>query len=451
MPLEIDEQHHRDDEMLVQRLVDAPSTKAPREDTITLVQQLIAVWLRRGGKVTIRGRHPGRKRHSIRYVNDFLNDIGNEIKSLQPKLDGRTGLNRDDLKNLLDLILRHWKYIGPLDETNAKSDNYDPIEDIDIDGSIELISTHLFPQKSNNKSIRLSRNTNNETRFKPASETIPEQYRRCAALVTFSSHQTIVAPDPPSAIRGFRDVLHTLWRSKNKADADPLLIWVVDRGSRSMEDPYALWRFWNTRTLATQFHALSQFSDYEGPERWRWLTGQTVIVVGSVGHDGVSELYVDDVPPPRQLLPSLHAEHVMIGEIPRIWAGDPNFQQLYGRKLEGLDSGVYTAFLSQGEENTDKSQVGYMRIRYDGYVDPKKLKGPKPTSTDSDSAIGAELPSPGPWYDNAFQIVYGAACFRLKKDWRNRPQIISSAEEAFAHLRHLGFAILTLEEFLNMM
>src|SRR5262245_5417431 len=71
----------------------------PAEAPVEFVRELHRCWKDRGGLVA------GKPRHSDRYLDDLLRLLGTPIKSLTPKLAGRTNLREMDADVLVRLFL----------------------------------------------------------------------------------------------------------------------------------------------------------------------------------------------------------------------------------------------------------------------------------------------------------------------------------------------------------
>src|SRR5258706_5635780 len=96
----------------------------PADRPAPFVLDLARAWKERGGTVA------GKPRHSDRYLDDLLRGLGTPVRSLTPKLAGRTHLRAADAGVLVHLFLSHWDYIGDPNsgETSARSaDPYAPI------------------------------------------------------------------------------------------------------------------------------------------------------------------------------------------------------------------------------------------------------------------------------------------------------------------------------------
>src|SRR5262249_23691598 len=92
-------------------------------------------WKERGGTIA------GKPRHSDRYLDDLLRGLGTPIKSLTPKLVGRTHLKPADAGVLVRLFLSHWDYVGHRSGAAARSaDLYRPmLSDQEIEKACDYI------------------------------------------------------------------------------------------------------------------------------------------------------------------------------------------------------------------------------------------------------------------------------------------------------------------------
>jgi len=87
---------------VIAEFVSADPAGAPAE----FVRELARGWKDRGGLLA------GKPRHSDRYLDDLLRLQGTPVRSLTPKLGGRTNLKETDAEVLVRLFLCHWTYTG---------------------------------------------------------------------------------------------------------------------------------------------------------------------------------------------------------------------------------------------------------------------------------------------------------------------------------------------------
>jgi DNA-binding transcriptional LysR family regulator len=97
---------------------------SPTEAPVEFVRDLGRRWKEGGGLIA------GKPRHSHRYLDDLLRARGTPIKSLVPKLVGRTNLRPADADVLVRLFLSHWDYIGDPDSgaiSQGPAYSYEPL------------------------------------------------------------------------------------------------------------------------------------------------------------------------------------------------------------------------------------------------------------------------------------------------------------------------------------
>src|ERR1700719_3419228 len=114
---------------------------SPTEAPVELVRDLAQRWKEKGGFLA------GKPRHSDRYLDDLLRWQGTPIRSLTPKLVGRTNLKAADADVLVRLFLSHWEYVGDPNsgEITARSaDVYKPLlSDEEIEGVCGYVAERI--------------------------------------------------------------------------------------------------------------------------------------------------------------------------------------------------------------------------------------------------------------------------------------------------------------------
>jgi hypothetical protein len=80
-------------------------------------------WKERGGFLS------SKPRHSDRYLDDLLKLQGTPIRSLTPKLVGRTNLKPADAAVLVRLFLSHWEYVGDPNSKEIAAQSADKLGD----------------------------------------------------------------------------------------------------------------------------------------------------------------------------------------------------------------------------------------------------------------------------------------------------------------------------------
>jgi len=202
-------------------------------------------------------------------------------------------------------------------------------------------------------------------------------------------------------------------------------------------------RFMNVEALISRFKALKRFKESVTEARWNWLQSRAIIVL----HDTRSGR--PDVP----WLPSFDPHHVLFSAIPPRWAGSPEFLALYG--TERLQETVYTIFLTSSHEaselrnlqDTPPSEVHReYELRYFGHA--------LLDETGERQERGLRLNTPGRSYVEALGTVFAAASRKLTLQRRGAELLIDGMKidptHATEKLRHHGFLLLSLDEFMKL-
>ena len=337
---------------------------SPADEPVEFVRDLARRWKERGGTVA------GKPRHSDRYLDDLLRGQGTPIKSLTPKLVGRTHLKSTDAGVLVRLFLSHWDYIGDPNsgEIGARStDLYKPVlSEAEIEGVCGYVMERITAAGIEAPSDRESSMT--LSKLGDTSKLIVAEFKKAIAIFTASVGQTVLVARREMALIGFRNLMNELWAIDEADGQERILIWTLDLGRQDFEDPEARLRFMNVEALISRFKALKRFKDSGTEARWKWLQSRTVIVM----HDTRS------VPPEVPRLPAFGPHHVLFSAIPPKWAGSPEFLALYGDKLERLHETTYTIFLRKSSEGSledgeisdriSSHLYGHHELRYFGHA-----------------------------------------------------------------------------------
>ena len=424
---------------IISKYVAASPIEAPAE----FVRELAQRWKENGGFVA------GKPRHSDRYLDDLLRALGTPIRSLTPKLVGRTNLKAADADVLVRLFLSHWDYIGDphSGEIGARSvDLYKPLLSAsEIEGVCSYVAERIsavgVEARSEGESITTSALPGQDTL-----DLLANEFKQAAAFFQVGGGQTVLFAQAEKALAGFREVMNRLW-AVHKADArERILIWTVDLGRQDFEDPESLTRFMNVQALISRFKALKLFKESVTEARWNWLQSRTVIVL----HDTLS------VRPEVPRLPAFDPHHVLFSAIPPKWAGSPEFLELYGH--ERLQQTNYTIFLRSAAEefpeatkrsdNISSPEHQSYALRYFGNT--LLRSGEK----GEQEMRGIELKAPGRSYVEALGTTYLAAAQML--GLRSTPTELFidgmkiDSMHATEKLRHHGFRLHRLDEFLNL-
>jgi hypothetical protein len=414
----------------------------PADRPAQFVLDLARVWKERGGTVA------GKPRHSDRYLDDLLRGLGTPVKSLTPKLAGRTHLRAADAGVLVHLFLSHWDYIGDPNsgEIGARSaDLYRALlADAEIEAVCGYVENRIFsvgPEARNG----VESATELSLPGQDTNDLIAAEFQKSVALFSVGAGQTMLVPRPELALTLFRDVVNRLWAHDEADDEGRILVWTLDLGRQDFEDPESRLRFMNVEALISRFKALKQFKEGVTEARWNWLRSRTLIVL----HDTRSGR------PEVPWLPAFDPHHVLFSAIPPRWAASPEFRTLYGN--ERLHETNYTIFLRKSAEDTfargqpsnEVSAIGGQKyeLQYFGHAlltDEKGGRQPR----------GLQLIEPGRSYTEALGTVFIAATYVL--GLRSAPAELSidgmkiDPAHAIEKLRHHGFRLLGLDEFVRL-
>src|SRR5215471_3741804 len=106
---------------------------SPADAPVEFVRELAQRWKDRGGYLS------GKPRHSDRYLDDLLRWQGTPIRSLTPKLVGRTNLKPADADVLIRLFLSHWDYVGDPNSGEITASTADVYQPLLLDAQIEEV------------------------------------------------------------------------------------------------------------------------------------------------------------------------------------------------------------------------------------------------------------------------------------------------------------------------
>jgi hypothetical protein len=414
----------------------------PADRPAQFVLDLARAWKERGGTVA------GKPRHSDRYLDDLLRGLGTPVRSLTPKLAGRTHLRAADAGVLVHLFLSHWDYIGDPNsgETSARSaDLYAPLlADAEIEAVCGYVENRIFsvgPEARNGVEAA----TELSLPGQDTNDVVAAEFQKSVALFAVGAGQTLLVPRPELALVLFRDVMNRLWALDEADDEGRILVWALDLGRQDFEDLESRLRFMNVEALISRFKALKQFKESATEARWNWLRSRTLIVL----HDTRSGR------PEVPWLPAFDPHHVLFSAIPPRWAGTREFHTLYGN--ERLHETSYSIFLRKSGENalargplsneiSSPVRQKY-ELRYFGHAVLTDEKGGR-------QPRGLQLIDPGRSYTEALGTVFVAAIHVL--GLRSAPAELSidgmkiDPAHAIEKLRHHGFRLMGLDEFMRL-
>jgi hypothetical protein len=273
---------------------------------------------------------------------------------------------------------------------------------------------------------------------------IATEFKESVVLFTVDAGQTPFGAGPELALIGFRDMVNRLWAVDEADDEARILVWTLDLGRQDFDDLESRLKFMNVESLTSRFAALRRLHERVTEARWNWLQSGTVIVL----HDTRSGR------PEVPRLPAFDPHHVLFSATPPRWASTREFHRLYG--IERLHETSYSIFLRKSDQKalprghlsseiSSPVHHGY-QLRYFGDALLPDEKG-------SRQARSLQLIEPGRSYTEALGTVFVAATRTL--GFRNIPTVLSidamtiDPDHAIEKLRHHGFLLLRLEEFMR--
>lgn len=258
------------------------------------VRGLHRAWKSQGGKVS------GKPRHSEKYLEEQLKSNNALVRSLIPKLKGKTALQPNDALKLVNFFLRNWPEF--IDDVHVQ---YAPlVSERDI-----LL---LVEEVQNSLKFLASTDDQEDVPGTDIEGTIVHHYSELDALITVSSEHTLIVAHPRTELIGFRNLINKLHEVDEFGNLERLkrpLIWVLDLGFLKFDDVDLRMKFLNVAALVTRFKALQVFKDPGQRDRWAWLCQKTVIVLLDWTRDFDQKI---DFPRPR---PDFSASHVSISDV----------------------------------------------------------------------------------------------------------------------------------------
>jgi hypothetical protein len=407
----------------------------PAEQPMEFVRELVRFWKERGGLLA------GKPRHSDRYLDELVRANGMVIRSLTPKLGGRTNLRRSDAAILVPLLLMHWTYKGDPysgEITVPSSKLYEPLLS---DAEIREVSAYVadaLAEQAAPTVIGTSLTAAQPLVGQDTIDLIANEFEKADALFTAAIGSPFVLPRPEEALVGFRKLMDTLWAIERTDGHGRILVWTMDLGRQVFEDSESRRRFMHVQELVTRFKALEQFRD---DETLNWLRSRAIIVLHDVrsGQRNAARR------------PAFDPHHVLFSAIPPRWAASSEFNELYGKKPEQAN---YSIFLRSAEqldktgispEQTSIAAQSYT-LRYFGHA-------VKPGDDGKPAMRGLELPAPGHSYEEALGTVFIAARQVLGLSDLPTELMIDGTRIVRAHaiekLDHHGLRLLSLDDFIR--
>ena len=263
------------------------------------LRQLYEAWYENGGKAG------GKPRNSIRRMRNEWLVKDKHVRSLHPKLTGQVKFDRHDGRTLIELFLSRWEYVGSRRKDDAvTADGYVPFASQDLDCLVEVLLSAFFGPAGheNSTTILFPSYEADDVEDDPVVQYSATSYKslisQADAVITISSRRTVVGPSPAEGMRLWWHLIKSLTRDHETKDN--LFIWVIDIGSRRVEDEGSFAEYLNAGSLALHFSTLARFSsEYDqvelniGPmgrrlsmpddrqrlSRWQWLKTHAAVVI----------------------------------------------------------------------------------------------------------------------------------------------------------------------------
>jgi hypothetical protein len=407
----------------------------PAETPAQFVMKLAQKWKERGGLVA------GQPRHSDRYLDTLLRRRGTPIRSLTPKLNGKTQIKAGDAEELVRLFLTHWDYVGDPHSNELgprPADRYKPLfTHAEIEGICAYVADRISEVGRENRGAAEPA-TAQPVPGEDSSWLIAAEFQDAAAYYPIGSgRHTVLVDQPDTILLGFRDLMDRLWDIDSADSLERMLIWTLDLGRQDFEDLESRLRFMNVQELIARFKALKRFKERRSEERWNWLQSRTIIILHDIKSDR----------PEATRLPAFDPHHVLFSAIPPAWAESAAFQTLYGtERVRDTNYSIFLKRMTGDSTSKNKTEPRY-EMHYFGHALLQDDKG-------DPQHRGLRLNPPGRSYVEALGTVFEAAARTL--GLRNIPRQLSvdgmsiDSEHAIEKLRHHGFLLLRLEEFLTL-
>jgi hypothetical protein len=407
-----------------------------------------------------------------------------EVKSLHPKLSGRVRLSRRDAEALIWLFLTKWHY-EPGD-SHADEEGYIAFPSKEITELQRAVIAVIFAgQDGSGLLLPVRVNEVATEAILRGSDEVFRLYLESDAAFALSRHNTAIGTTPIESMRNFWHILKDLYDESTENEA--FIVWIVDIGSRQVEDEEAWREFFNFEMLKSQFRAFATFDStdddvdklLEGnlastsndrsalhdaflrhltiPERqyrdkrWLWLCEKSVFAVQNLRLEEFDDLYQEEDKISKKFRLKdigVTAEHILPNEFPYAWARQKDILDLYRGRTKKMADATITVFLDVKRSGVQSIPNCSPTLRYFAHAPISDQYGGEIRQWSS-SAISREVISPGPLYDEAYRIVYWAARHRLQLTENKDTTERENGAIALAYLAKLGFRMLRLPEFLK--
>lgn len=410
-------------------LLRMPQLANPVENPAQFVRDLVRQWKDDGGKLA------GKPRHSDRYLEEQLSAQGNRVRSLTPKLVGKTNINPTDGNVLVRLVLSKWPVLGP----DAEEVQYEALlSKTELDALGDYIEDRI-EQPAAQITIPASEAVEGSIRDElpglPNAELIAKLYKDCDALITVAPEQVFVASGPGTELIGFKNLLNLLRKIEFTDQKQRPLIWVLDLGGPSMEDLSTRRKYINVQQLIIRFKSLVHYKDPHSEELLDWLNSRAAIVLLDTYGDWRKKVSLGK-------LPNFFPHHATLTSTTTDWMASSNFRALFGHDLneDRMRQRVFQVFFNASSAWSDSNVKE--ELRYVGYGSFKKSSGDM-------VGRGLELPPLPARYTEAFNTICVASASMLKIKMAPPEPFLHTEEEAIKQLEYLAFRLLNVEDFIS--
>ena len=415
--------------MLKRITAQMPPLANPAELPAQFVRDLHRQWKEGGGRVA------GKPRHSDRYLEEQLKERGTRVKSLTPKLVGKTNIGSEDGAILVRFLLSNWPQPG-LDEEHMQYKALGSKSEVETIGDYIEEQLRKTPGASAISPIAIGGSVDEELPGEPNSQLISRLFRECDVMITVAPEQVFVSAGPKTELIGFRDLIDLLRRVEAEDRRRRTLIWILDLGGPQLNDKSTRRKYLNVQQLIIRFKALIHYKDAEAEERLEWLKERAVIIVLDTYGDWRGSVNL-------ARLPNFSSSHLSLSATTTEWMSSPNFRALYGSELEQerMRQRVFQVFFNAsadwGSEPDNEED-----LRYFGFASFKK-------SNDQVVGRGLELPALPSRYAEAFRAVCAAATDFLEMEPIDFKKEQVRAEDAKKQLSYIGYNVLDLTGFME--
>ncbi len=402
-----------------------PKPLDPMEQPEQFVRDVHKQWRSEGGRAA------GKPRHSDRFLDDKLKQAKTPIRSLTPKLTGKTRIKPRDGATLIRYFLTNWPETGP-DEDGTVI--YKPLlSEKEIRAVAEAIEEYINDAEDVTPSEQQPGEVVSVLPGEDIEATLTQFYEESDAYIQVSPEQTLITPQPRTALIGFRNLMNKLWMIEKRGKKKRPIIWIQDIGDRTFDDYENRAKYLNVQSLITRLKAMHFFEERDSDERWQWLQSRAVIVLQDSRREAGADLKL-------QRRPSFVAHNISFAAVAPLWLASPTFRALYGRDLERVQERSFAVFYNGAAEWQSDSEWDPDDLRYIGLATFAALPNPV--------GRGLELEPLGLRYAEGLRTVYSAAMHKLGVPLAASSRPLVKGEEAIQQLRYLGYFVLRLDEFL---